>query len=750
MSRNPYTVHPDLRWSAASFTEEVSREIHEEGLRAGRRVLQPFHFDKLPISIQQRIFETIYVKPGVVHCLSRMDKWNEPISEEHFPLPSSGNSGFPHRFVFGEEMCSMIRARKPNTVLRTFLVSRRWLYLGIHAFYGLNTFAFSSLGEFGRFFNGIGEARAERVAHIELLWHGSIMPRHETRTNQRTLPLIWLTRMKRLITVTIFIEEFAERRIRRKYEFPKIKGKYDLSGRFKDWTDDDIYTTNAPQSLLKRTATQPNWRGNRSMRTTHGMDFLYQLRGMKWVRFYEVDNRRRCIRDWSFFDDINSVVTMPKDRIYTLESDLRNLTKSTGLLYYQPSDEDQDLVSRFYAPDALPSIFSGSETSISDRSSPNNSQSRSTNSDMTSMDTDDDSNDGDNDKDRPPYIHFPDEWSDFSDDLEQSPGPDMDDDVPCDSIEDEDEGNDANDSGVDLMQDDDNDTATEGGIGGDLPDDSDRSYKTQATGQDKATQQGASHNNDDNDDGAVSEVLVPSYGAERGLPIMSDKLGFPTPSTQLIFTNSEASVSTTASTAPTCSHDNGDDEDDNATVSTGLFVRGTTPAPTVFSQRSPSANPSNRSYISPPPVPSQSPSAPHGNFVDLTVDSDQEMENNRTVSDDQDTESLFASSITAVSTINGPESTSSEENCRRALIIDLTQDSDNDSKVEAKFQPAGEDDEPVHVDVIEDIKTDLDGDTESLKRKFEHDDEDHEGDRNQKRARTFPLEADDGSTTSII
>ncbi|KAI2771688.1 hypothetical protein F4815DRAFT_488792 [Daldinia loculata] len=107
-------------------------------------------------------------------------------------------------------------------MLKPLLVCKRWYFIGVHAFYGANTFAFSSLGEWHRFCNGIGTARVQRLVNVEhgantfafsslgewhrfcngigtarvqrlvnveLMWHGALMPKHETRISQRTLGL---------------------------------------------------------------------------------------------------------------------------------------------------------------------------------------------------------------------------------------------------------------------------------------------------------------------------------------------------------------------------------------------------------------------------------------------------------------------------------------------------------------------------------------------------------------------------------
>ncbi|KAK9415157.1 hypothetical protein SUNI508_02005 [Seiridium unicorne] len=428
MSQDPATVHPNLSWKGRRCNDQELRRPYQDILRdaAINRGIGPspainqdipypnmeeFSFANLPMELQKRVFELIFFKKGVIHCLSRLNVLDQPAAPANFPLTCSGDDGLPRRFVFGNQRGSAVPTWKPNDVLYPLLVCKRWLYIGGHAFYGMNTFAFSSLGEFGRFFTGIGQARAERVAHGELLWHGSIMPRHETRINQRTKPLKWLTQMKRLETLVVFIAEKDEGRIRRKYEFPKVRrsNKHNVSDRDRDFTEENIADLNAPQSLLKRTAVQPNWRGNRSLRTCHGIDYIYQLRGMQWVRFYEVDPARKIIRDWSFIDDVNSQVTMPKNRTLAIESDLRNLTTLGGLDRYIPEDQDEAMIASFYETDDLPSVLGGSDTSKSSRGSATESINL---SNGTDGDPDTDMPDGaQNGDSRPANKLYPDDWS---------------------------------------------------------------------------------------------------------------------------------------------------------------------------------------------------------------------------------------------------------------------------------------------------------------------------------------------------
>ena len=80
-------------------------------------------------------------------------------------------------------------------------------------------------------------------------------------------------------------------------------------------------------------------------------DFVYQLRDMNYVRFKEAEGNtaRQNIRDWSIIDDINSVVTRPKDPGYAFLSELDNLSPISGLANFQPTDDDKEIVRRWYA-----------------------------------------------------------------------------------------------------------------------------------------------------------------------------------------------------------------------------------------------------------------------------------------------------------------------------------------------------------------------------------------------------------------
>ncbi|KAK8014595.1 hypothetical protein PG990_007891 [Apiospora arundinis] len=306
---------------------------------------RPFNFNGLDRDIQERIFRYLFVKTNLVHCLSRLDPGNRPLE----PRP-------PHRFFWGKDRdCIVTLAHRPNSVLRLLLVCKRWLYLGVHAFYGLNTFAFSSLGELGRFMKGIG-SRLERIVNVELFWHGAIMPRHPSRVNQRTLPLQFFCDTRRLKTLIIHLQELDERRTRRKYEIQKdneVQEDNDGGGGGAPYNGSRLDLKDPFRVLVESTRIQPNNRQYRSIRTMHGLDFVYQLRGMNYVRIREAQGpaTRENIRDWSAVDDINAVVTRPKAPDYEFTSELANLSPIRGLGDFVPTEDDKQIVRRWYADD---------------------------------------------------------------------------------------------------------------------------------------------------------------------------------------------------------------------------------------------------------------------------------------------------------------------------------------------------------------------------------------------------------------
>ncbi|KAK4100473.1 hypothetical protein N658DRAFT_535707 [Parathielavia hyrcaniae] len=298
------------------------------GQNAGsaRRDESPIRFEQLPWDAQFKVLTFVLRKEGLVHCLSRLDPFVHP---EDFPSAEAlgeHRSGFKKLFFWGKRECSMSSdGHNPNEVLGVLGVSKRFYFIGAHIFYGLNTFAFSSLGEFGRFCQGIGLARLARIQHMELLAQGHQYltapadERGKSPFSRRSYPFLWLADMYRLKTLVVHINESGTQYVRRESENPAVK-------RF----------------MAAKTAGQPNRRMTRALRCVQGIDWVYQLRGMQWIRFYDFNKAlkaRRDVRvqvaDWSFVEDRQE------------HSELQNLDPLLPAgdgQSWKPSDEDWELV----------------------------------------------------------------------------------------------------------------------------------------------------------------------------------------------------------------------------------------------------------------------------------------------------------------------------------------------------------------------------------------------------------------------
>lgn len=181
----------------------------------------------------------------------------------------------------------------------------------------------------------------------------------------------------RLRTLVVHIDETAKWRMRRSYEM-KIDDDY-----YRDFGSKEYATHEAEdkqldkfQTEVQRTGLQQNYRKYRNMRTTHGIDFIYQLRGMKWVRFYDTNAEKpqTLIRDKSFLCDINNAATTKKSDSMALKSEIDNLRPLRLLEDYFPDDQTAELVAGFYDDTPVDDVsVDGSDTSSSDGSSDSDS-----------------------------------------------------------------------------------------------------------------------------------------------------------------------------------------------------------------------------------------------------------------------------------------------------------------------------------------------------------------------------------------
>ncbi|KAL9947905.1 hypothetical protein D7B24_007585 [Verticillium nonalfalfae] len=260
---------------ATHATDTVDEELFVVETKDNQKERPRRSFDSMPPEVQAKIVRLVLEYPGrLVHCISRLD----PHCEPRAPLPHTvgrGSSNLPKRFWTGRSgTCSIEYATKPNDMLSILLVSKSVHFLGVHAFYGLNTFAFSSLGEFGRFCRGIGSARAQRIQHIEILWQGNqtltFTPTSRGQwTSRRTYDTSELLKMRRLKTVVIHIDESSRGRRRRPHELPAVR----------TW-------------LAGKTKLQPNHGNFRALRTLQGQDYIYGLRGIRHILFYDIEKYR--------------------------------------------------------------------------------------------------------------------------------------------------------------------------------------------------------------------------------------------------------------------------------------------------------------------------------------------------------------------------------------------------------------------------------------------------------------------------
>lgn len=110
-----------------------------------------------PDEILVQILREVLVFDGqLIFVFSRLDRF---VPSESLPTRGSeelsASSGLRGRLYMSNETLSTISLThdtiSPDTILAPLLVSRKWNFYGVNQFYGGNTFAFSSFGEFDRF-----------------------------------------------------------------------------------------------------------------------------------------------------------------------------------------------------------------------------------------------------------------------------------------------------------------------------------------------------------------------------------------------------------------------------------------------------------------------------------------------------------------------------------------------------------------------------------------------------------------------
>lgn len=265
-------------------------------------------FEQLSTNVQLKILGHALIFDKIIHAISRLDEWVEP-SE----VPEGVEDvRLLHRFHIGSAPVCLTHAIRPEVLLAPLIVCRSWNVMGCYVFYGLNTFAFSSLGEWGRFGAGIG-VRLQRLQSIELLWKGTQhftyrINRKGKFTSRRTSVLVFLKEAINIKSLKIHVQESNSAYMRGGHE-PKGMKRY-LKGETND---------------------QPNYRGNRSLRNLQGIGYVYALRGLKVAQFYDFDlwlnfKKVQSVRDFSFVVDVGNAVFRSKSDINQALCQWRQLT----------------------------------------------------------------------------------------------------------------------------------------------------------------------------------------------------------------------------------------------------------------------------------------------------------------------------------------------------------------------------------------------------------------------------------------
>lgn len=184
ISINLTLLHPDIRLRHPKNNHPIFST--SSGESDSTRSSTPFDpapapanfrgFDKLPNTTLIKILnEVLHFSGQVVHVFSRLDPY-EPAADYRTARR------LPGRIYISNGVRAYISLTRdtlcPRGLLSPLCVNRRWHFFGAHIFYGTNTFAFSSFGEFGRFCKGIGQAKLQRIANLVSCLDPSIINWH--------------------------------------------------------------------------------------------------------------------------------------------------------------------------------------------------------------------------------------------------------------------------------------------------------------------------------------------------------------------------------------------------------------------------------------------------------------------------------------------------------------------------------------------------------------------------------------------
>jgi hypothetical protein len=151
MSSQICMTHPALSLRAANQKDRDA--AHRRSVRYTQVMVQnaqaQAQLPHLPPRVQLEILRHVLIFDELIHVLSRLDQFERPQEMSDVALDRNGKPTFFSRFSIGDsgQSTSVKYAQDPNQLLSVLSVCHLWNELGCHIFYGLNTFAFSSLGE---------------------------------------------------------------------------------------------------------------------------------------------------------------------------------------------------------------------------------------------------------------------------------------------------------------------------------------------------------------------------------------------------------------------------------------------------------------------------------------------------------------------------------------------------------------------------------------------------------------------------
>ena len=246
---------------------------------------------------------------SVVHFVARLDV------TEPYPPAEGGRcrvTNLPMRFWWGPgRKVHISSAPTFEDTLAPCHVSRDFMEIFGNAFWSQNKFAFASFGEINIFRRNARTSYIQRIQSVEIWWQASRGdypidwdPESKDHFDRRTWPLSILTAMHRLKSLEVYVDESSKMAKRRAKEPQFVQNP-----------------------LLDATCGQDNNRTYRDLRKLQGMDYVYQLRNLKVVRFYDSAQADRGVkvRDESFVKDVRQQVTQPKSRRRGREAKFENL-----------------------------------------------------------------------------------------------------------------------------------------------------------------------------------------------------------------------------------------------------------------------------------------------------------------------------------------------------------------------------------------------------------------------------------------